>query len=246
MTAYGREVSTNMSDQVLPVVDYFSDVLCVWAYGAQPRLDELKAKYSGRITVRYRFIPLFAAAHDRIEARWSDRGGFAGFNRHVRDIAARWDHLSVHPDVWLREPPVSSTGAHIFLKAIQLLREGGMLSSQAASAGARDQFEEAVWRVRCAFFEGAQDVGKTSILDEIARSLGLPLDAIRRLSHSGEAHAALHSDLEAKEQYRVQGSPTLILNEGRQHLYGNVGYRIIEANVRELLHNPSYGEASWC
>jgi hypothetical protein len=31
-----------------------------------------------------------------------------------------------------------------------------------------------------------------------------------------------------------------------QLLYGNVGYRIIEANVRELLHNPLHGEASWC
>jgi len=33
---------------------------------------------------------------------------------------------------------------------------------------------------------------------------------------------------------------------GHQLLYGNVGYRLIEANVRELLHNPEAGEASWC
>lgn len=32
-------------------------------------------------------------------------------------------------------------------------------------------------------------------------------------------------------------SSTLIFNEGRQRLNGNVGYRVIEANIRELLHN---------
>jgi len=36
-----------------------------------------------------------------------------------------------------------------------------------------------------------------------------------------------------------------LLNEGRQKLYGNVGYRIIEANVQEILHQPG-NQASWC
>ena len=43
----------------------------------------------------------------------------------------------------------------------------------------------------------------------------------------------------------IQASPTLLLNEGRQRLGGNVGYRIIEANVRELLEGAP-GQASWC
>ena len=40
-------------------------------------------------------------------------------------------------------------------------------------------------------------------------------------------------------------SPTLSLNEDRQRLAGNVGYRVIEANVRELLEGPA-PEGSWC
>ena len=48
-----------------------------------------------------------------------------------------------------------------------------------------------------------------------------------------------------KEEFNIDGSPTYILNEGRQKLYGNVGYRVIEANIQELLADP--GErASWC
>jgi hypothetical protein len=44
----------------------------------------------------------------------------------------------------------------------------------------------------------------------------------------------------------VKGSPTMILNQGRQKLFGNVGYRIIEANIQELLREPNPDQASWC
>ncbi len=51
--------------------------------------------------------------------------------------------------------------------------------------------------------------------------------------------------MELVKEHNVTVSPTLIFNEGRQRLNGNVGYRVIEANIRELLHNPA-GEHSWC
>ncbi len=37
-----------------------------------------------------------------------------------------------------------------------------------------------------------------------------------------------------------------MLNQGHQKLYGNLGYRVIEANIRELLREPGAGEMSWC
>jgi hypothetical protein len=36
------------------------------------------------------------------------------------------------------------------------------------------------------------------------------------------------------------------MNEGRQRLFGDVGYRLIEANVEELLRGRTPDEASWC
>ena len=51
--------------------------------------------------------------------------------------------------------------------------------------------------------------------------------------------------IQLKDKYSVKGSPSLILNEGRQIIYGNVGYRVIEANVQELLNQPE-NQASWC
>jgi hypothetical protein len=50
--------------------------------------------------------------------------------------------------------------------------------------------------------------------------------------------------MEAQLKYRSPGSPTLAFNEGRPLLYSNVGYRIVESDVRELLRNPLHGEAS--
>ena len=57
--------------------------------------------------------------------------------------------------------------------------------------------------------------------------------------------AALCGDINLAQEYGVKGSPTYILNQGRQKLYGNVGYKVIAANVHELLEQPE-NQASWC
>ncbi len=71
------------------------------------------------------------------------------------------------------------------------------------------------------------------------------MDRICARLEDGQAYAALAEDYEIAGQSQVQGSPTFVLNEGRQKLYGNVGYRIIEANVQELLRDKR-DMASWC
>lgn len=37
----------------------------------------------------------------------------------------------------------------------------------------------------------------------------------------------------------------MTFNEGRQTLSRNVGYRVLEANIRELIERPA-GQQSWC
>jgi protein-disulfide isomerase len=54
------------------------------------------------------------------------------------------------------------------------------------------------------------------------------------------------SDYQEAQALGVKGSPSLVLNEGRQTLYGNVGFRVIEASIAELLREPEAGAASWC
>jgi predicted DsbA family dithiol-disulfide isomerase len=79
----------------------------------------------------------------------------------------------------------------------------------------------------------------------IAEQIGLPLTGIEKMLATGAAHAALAEDLDLARQHNIQASPTLLFNEGRQRLTGNVGYRIMEANIRELVESPP-GQLSWC
>lgn len=224
-------------------IEYFTDILCIWAYIGQVRVDELRRSFPGQLHFRYRFIPLFAAARDKIERDWKDKGGAQAYNAYQQDMASQWEHIRVHPQLWMKDCPHSSTVPHLFLKAVDLLLSDDEHQQEEDS---RTLLEEAICRVREAFFHDARNVSDLAVLDTIADDLGLPRQRIHQLLDSGQAHAALHADSEAYHKYQVPGSPTFIFNEGRQRLYGNLGYRIIEANVGELLRNPQFGQASWC
>ncbi len=228
-------------------IEYFSDVLCIWAYGGQVRMDELKQTFADDIEIEYRFVPIFGAGKQHVENVWKDEGGLPGFNKHLQQVATNWDHIEVSPELWLNVTPESSTAAHLYLKAIQLLAKQGEISDLSDEKfNGRTLFEEAIWLFRDAFFREGRDISTRQVQEAIAQQMQLPVKRIHEILDSGKAFAAMHLDDVAKQDYKVPGSPTLVLNDGRQMLYGNVGYRIIDANVRELLHNPEQGEASWC
>jgi len=115
-------------------------------------------------------------------------------------------------------------------------------SSIRCSPGSVDR---AAWAFRDAFFRHGRDISQGKVLFEIAETIGLPASEIEDAIATGAAHATLAEDLELARSQSIAASPTLLFNEGRQRLTGNVGYKIIEANVRELLeHAP--GQLSWC
>ena len=216
-------------------ISYFSDVLCVWAYATQVKLDELRRQFGNQILVEYHFLPLFGNVSARIDNGWSEKGGAAAYGRHVKEVAARFDHIDIHPEIWARNVPPTSASCHLFLKAIQLLEKSGEISAAPQTRfDDKSLFEEAVWRCRLSFFRDLRDVAKHSNQDAIAAEIGLPLADIRGAIDSGAAYAALCTDFNAKEKYLVEGSPTFLLHKGRQKLYGNVGYRIIDAYWRAV------------
>ena len=81
---------------------------------------------------------------------------------------------------------------------------------------------------------------------EIAEDLDIDYGRVEARIRSSEAVARLDADHKLAELNSVRGSPTFLMNNGRQKLYGNVGYRLIEANIEELLRKPAADEASWC
>jgi predicted DsbA family dithiol-disulfide isomerase len=227
-------------------LDYYSDILCVWAYVSQIRLTELKEQLGDEISIHQYFINVFGNTQKRVGQGWQGRGSFAGYGAHVVEVCQAFPHVELNPDAWKVCRPTSSAMAHLMLKAALLLEQDGTVSAEpVAGYDDRTVFEELVWRVRCAFFEEARDISQLAVLLDIATGMHLPSDALMQQINSGAAMAALCDDLDKKESCRLEGSPTYLLNDGRQKLYGNVGYRIVEANVLELLEAPQ-GQASWC
>lgn len=226
-------------------VEIFTDILCVWSYFAQARLDQLKRDFGDRVELHPRCISTFGNSSGKIGNDWKDRGGREGLNRYLRKLSGHWDYVDLHPEIWLRNAPASSEPAHLYIKAAQRLEAEGEFAN-AADTNGRKVADVFAWRLRCAFFARAENVADVSVLRRVAADVGLPVDALQELVDRGHAHAALQCDRDAEQAYCVSGSPTLVFNEGRQKLYGNVGYRIIEANIRELLRNAHHGEATWC
>jgi predicted DsbA family dithiol-disulfide isomerase len=229
-------------------VDYFSDLLCIWAYGGQVRIDELKKHFAGKIRLRYHFISIFASAHKQIEQNWKERDGFDGFNQHLQTVAGSWPHVACSSQLWQSCRPASSTPSHLVLKAVGLLEQQGRIDADPLDEFAgRSRCEMLMWRMREAFFRDNRDIAHMDILAELTEAIGIDWSAVMSLINSGEAFAGLFDDEKLRQQYCLQGSPSYVLNEGRQVLYGNVGYRIIEANVEELLHREQGVDgASWC
>ena len=224
-------------------ITYFSDVLCVWAYIAQARMNAISKKFGDRVRITHRFCSVFGDTAAKISSTWKEKNGYQGFNAHLRQTAEKFPHVELHPEIWLKTRPASSAGAHLFLKAVQLWDRQ---SSKPPDRSGSRLFDRVAWALRCAFFRDCLDIARWEIQCDIAKNLSADIGAIEQLVHSGLAFAALAADYQEADKMRIEGSPSLVLNDGRQKLYGNVGFHIIEANIEELLHVPRADEASWC
>ncbi len=221
---------TNTSAPI--VIDYYTDVLCVWAWIAQPRLEELHRQWGDSITIRHRYVDIFGDSHGKIARQWGETDGFEKFGAHVAKSAVSFDNISVNPDIWTQVRPRSSLQAHLLIKAVALVAGEALVEPMAL-------------RIRQAFFSMARDICDQSMLLEIARTEDIDVQLLEAAMRDGSAMAALSDDQRSANALGVRGSPTWALNEGRQILYGNVGYRVLHANIEELARHPMAG-ASWC
>jgi len=224
-------------------IDYYSDVLCIWAYSAKVKIDEIKKEFGHQVNINYHYTPLFVDMHNMLEQNWSDKGGLQGYNKMMHKLNGMFPYIEIHPEIGLQNLPHSSATCHQFLKAVDLLEQRGEIQSCDKENTIVEQLD---WLIRLGFFRDAQDVSKQSILLSYAENLNLPLSAIELLLNNGEAMAALASCTTNDKQKLIEGSPSFVLNEGRQKLYGNIGYNIIAANIRALLDKDDHKEMpSW-
>jgi len=223
-------------------VSYFSDILCIWAYATQARIDAVKEKFGDTVRFGYRFCSVFGDTSHKIPSTWKDKGEYAGFNAHLRAVARQLPHIEVHPEIWLKTRPPTSASAHLFLKAVQIWEQ----EREGQSGSDTTTFDKVMWALRCGFFRDCRDIARWDVQCELAEALGVDINAIEKSIHAGTAFAILAADYQDADKMRIEGSPSFVLNEGRQKLYGDVGFRIIEANIQELLRVPGGDKASWC
>ena len=224
-------------------IAYFSDVLCVWAYASQARIDAVNETFGNAVRIKHRFCSVFGDTARKIALGWKNKDGYDGFNSHLRQVSERFPHIKVHPEIWLKTRPPTSASAHLFMKAVQ---QWDRESRKGPGNSLESRFDQVLWALRCAFFRDCLDIARWEVQCEIAKALDADIVAIEKCIHSGNAYAALAADYQDADKMGIEGSPSFVLNEGRQKLYGNIGFRLIEANIQELLRSPRADEASWC
>lgn len=218
-------------------IHHYSDILCIWAYISQIRMDELETEFSDQVDIHYHLFPVFGDVPGKIARTWAHRGGIKGYNKHVLEVAARFQHLRINPGVWVENTPLSCLPAHVYLRAVRHAEKAGDIAE-----GSSVRFTRAIRR---AFFCDLKNIGECSTLDALLGDTELPVDSIRQLVNNGQAYALLAADMQQAKDLAIRSSPTLVFNEDRQRLAGNVGYRIIKANVSELLEQPVDAQ-TWC
>lgn len=218
-----------MSEKRRIEIEYYTDILCVWAYFGQVKVDELEREFGDRVRIRHRFIPIFGCCEQRVGEDYPD---------FVLELARDFPHVEVHPRIWRDNVPASSLPVHLVLKAVQLLEERGTeVPEGSAERLARD--------LRQAFFRELENISAQPVLHRHLEALRIPVAAVEAEIANGNAWAEMALDIEAQRERMIEGSPTFVMNEGRQKLYGNVGYRAIAANVQELLERR-LDIPQWC
>ena len=224
-----------MESHVVKIL-HFSDIFCVWAYVGHVRIDELERTFGDQVSIECHFLDVYGDMRTKIDVAAAAQGGVQAYADNLRANVSQFDHVALHPDVWTKLVPSSSMACHVFLRAVDLV---------AKETGNPSVFRKAIWMARERFFKDLVDVSTREAQLAMTEELGLSVDAIWAHIQSGRAHAALSQDHARAREFNVTMSPTVVFNEGRQQLRGNVGYRVHEANVRELLDRRPRG-ASWC
>lgn len=214
------------------VIDYYTDILCVWAWVAQRRIDELNQALGSQIEFQYYYVDVFGDVSTKMDTHWKPKGGYAGFAQHVNQSASVFENALTNSKIWSEVRPSTSANAHLMLKAIELAHDKRISIDMALN-------------FRKAFFIDALDISDLEVLFSLAESNDLALPLIKSKLQDGGAIVALMQDYQLSKSQNLKGSPSYVIDNGRQTLYGNVGYRVLLANVKELLRNP-VDEASSC
>lgn len=179
-------------NETLPELWEWAEYYCPWCYIMSVRLHEMQPEYQGRVRLRIRAFPLElhgdAAPRDILEQEW--------WLAALQEPKATFGPL---PDDW----PTTTLPA---------FDAAWCAAQQGETAGLDYDL-----RVRRAFFGEGRNIGKPSVLTEIAEEAGLDMPAFTELFESDRPREAVLAEAQiGREQFRVRGTPTLTLSNGNR------------------------------
>ena len=206
-------------------IDIYSDILSIPAHFVDERLEKLEAKFKDKIKINYHWISLLSdtdAPHQR--ARVVD------YYEHIEKLKDVSQYFQFNDSIWLNKIRTSSSGAHLFLKAVELsLKDKGEDSYQTVHALAN--------RYRRIYFEDGEDISNFLVLEKALDQLSIDKAEVNSYIRNSKALAALIED--ESSCYKLHAHeilPLLSFQKGSYKLYGDVSYKVIENMVENLLH----------
>jgi predicted DsbA family dithiol-disulfide isomerase len=189
----------------MAVITVWSDMLCPWGYVTGLRLRKMRDELSAdSVSFDFRVWPLDLTHRPHPASR-------------VRaEIVALAQHEPSAFTLYEGELPTSS-----------------VLASEAQKWGygyGEEIGEHFDLAIRRAMFLHSRNLGLHSELLAVARTEGLDADALSEALATGKYRAAVSADIEAGRELPVEGSPTVVLPDGK--VFANPGFDI--NRVREI------------
>jgi len=182
-----------MENENRPELWEWAEYYCPWCYVAAVRLHKILPEYQGRVRLRQRAFPL-------------EIYGGGPPNRQELELEI-WLAALQEPEAVFK--PFREVWPSTTLPAF----EGAWCAFQ-QDEGAGHEFD---LRIRRAFFAEGRDIGQREVILELAREASLDMDHFTRLFNSGEAHTAVVEEGRlGKEVYKVHGTPTIMLADGKK------------------------------
>jgi len=182
-----------MENENRPELWEWAEYYCPWCYVAAVRLHKILPEYQGRVRLRQRAFPL-------------EIYGGGPPNRQELELEI-WLAALQEPEAVFK--PFREVWPSTTLPAF----EGAWCAFQ-QDERAGHEFD---LRIRQAFFAEGRDIGQREVILELAREASLDMDHFTRLFNSGEAHTAVVEEGRlGKEVYKVHGTPTIMLADGKK------------------------------
>lgn len=209
-----------MTEQGLPEMWEWAEYYCPWCYVGAVRLHAITLEYQGRVKLRIRAFPLEILDNDPAP----------------RDILEQeWWLAAIQEPTAAFAPYPSDDWPTTTLPAFE--------AAWCASRQGDDVLLDYDLRVRRAFFAEGRNIGRREVLLEIAEEAGLDLPRFTRDLSSGQALPAVLEEARlGREQYRVRGTPTLMLADGTRLRHPIAYPRMRDRRVIGVTPLPCHGE----